>query len=133
MVPEKILDLAPDLISDAPELLSNLLVSALGGGGIFEGPVKSFYLPREYRAHFLAAESDHRLDPIRGDLVDGFRSVGGNIDAQFQHHFSGKWIEMGGRRAGAIDLTTLGCHRPSQSFRHLAARGIGHTKKENTR
>ena len=72
----------------------------------------------------VIADRDDVIDFLSDELINGFRAVAGNIDANFLHDRDCFRANSGGASASRKDLETITGHLRNKPFRHLAPCGI---------
>jgi len=82
---------------------------------------------------FVRAESDDEVGVLDINGVDRLGGLPHDIDADFGHHGNRAWIHSRGLAAGALNIDAVTEQMAREPFRHLAAGGVGNTKKHEPR
>jgi hypothetical protein len=93
--------------------------------------VEAAHRPREDGADLLGAQRDDGVHTVNRDLVDGFRTVPGDVDPDFGHRTDSERVDGARLGSGAVDARFGRDQAPGQAFGHLAARGVGDAQEED--
>src|SRR5437016_2590787 len=90
---------------------------------IFKAPVETFCLTRKDWTLLIRVitNSNHIIELLSQEFIDGFRALVGNIYVQFVHYLDRLRSYLTGRDAGTGDFKIVTSNVSQDSFRHLAA------------
>src|SRR5579862_4637327 len=88
---------------------------------------------KEYRARLTRAVAygNDVIEVLPGELVDGFRAMPGNVNAELVHDSDRFRPHHAGPGARTLHFEAVPRVVPEQTFRHLAAGGISGAENEH--
>ena len=120
-------ELSFDLVPDPAEFVEDLLLGALGVGGVIEAPMETGHLSGIHRADLvgITADGDDDVDPARQELVHVLGGVRGDIHAGLSHDLDRKGMHIAGwLRTRAKNISRIADRRTQEALGHMAAAGI---------
>ena len=125
-----------DLVAYAAEFGKDFGFGAGGMGRVGEAPVVAVYLAGVTRACLVgvAAHGDDGGDVAVEKGVHVFRSVGGEVDADFAHDLEGFGVNVaGGFGAGAVHGDEVAGGGAEDALGHVAAAGVAGAEDQDGR